>query len=111
MLLILFKYLILAIFGADKYLRPGKDDDRLLELLEADLSEFEGLSDDENEPETEQPDYFVDGHELPELPELVDVPELSSEEDSDPEFDMPLGEVRRRLVQRKNKNSWKKADR
>lgn len=36
----------MAIFGNKKYLRPDKDDDKLLQLLEADTSDLENLDED-----------------------------------------------------------------
>lgn len=50
----IFCFVIPAIFGEKKYLRPGIDDDVLLQLLEADSSDVEGFEDGEENDEFEE---------------------------------------------------------
>lgn len=81
----------------NKYLRPGRDDYRLLQLLMADGSVFEGDSKDNvdedlyREPTVEEDLDSEETHEK-ELLENTAEENLAtkSKRDSDPEFDIPV---------------------
>nr|CAH7761725.1 unnamed protein product [Callosobruchus chinensis] len=90
-----FKAKIDAIFGHKSYLRPGEDDEKLLQCLElSDLSDCGDTSDDDCEDFIEQDEHDMDHPELDR-----DVQELIFEHDSD---DEPLSELRKKLLQQKS---------
>ncbi|XP_050296322.1 piggyBac transposable element-derived protein 3-like [Anthonomus grandis grandis] len=112
--------LFLAIFGNDPYLRPGKDDDRLLQLLNADDSEFEGDSDDDEDgiinAETIG-ETIIEEEDLEETLETMDIIEDQIDEnqddydgDSDPEFDIPLSILKEKMSAKAKRMTWRKSD-
>lgn len=105
-----------AIFGKDKYLRPGKDDDRLLKLLNADDSEFEGGSDSSDNEDInvetvveEDLEKDISEQELENMAE--DGNEEENYDDSDPEWDIPLSTLRENMAAKPGRMNWKKSDR
>lgn len=90
----------LQCFGHKKFLKIGDDDNALLTLLEADNSDIDIFSDDENESDTE----------ITEVAGCVPPEESESDDDSDAE---PLINIKRRLDienQEVNRKRWKKMD-
>ncbi|XP_050300188.1 uncharacterized protein LOC126738790 [Anthonomus grandis grandis] len=109
-----------AIFGNDTYLRPGKDDDRLLQLLNADDSEFEGDSDDDEDgiinAETIG-ETIIEEEDWEETLETMDIIEDQIDEnqddydgDSDPEFDIPLSILKEKMSAKAKRMTWRKSD-
>ncbi|KYB24743.1 hypothetical protein TcasGA2_TC031786 [Tribolium castaneum] len=103
-----------AIFGNKKSLRPGVDDEKLLELLNADCSDID-ISDEENELDPEPEEIFNDElqNEQTEEEEANDQREEreDSEEDDDEDDLLPLSVVRDNLLVAQAQNSTSKAKR
>ncbi|KXZ75611.1 hypothetical protein TcasGA2_TC031081 [Tribolium castaneum] len=103
-----------TIFGNKKSLRPGVDDEKLLELLNADCSDID-ISDEENELDPEPEEIFNDElqNEQTEEEEANDQREEreDSEEDDDEDDLLPLSVVRDNLLVAQAQNSTSKAKR
>lgn len=98
-------FFVLDIFGRRTHLRPGEDDDKLLQCLEN--SDLE-LSDDDNDFNNVDEDFILQGPNLEDGPgNIFDVqePEVISDYDSDNE---PLSELKKRLDEQKAANDSKR---
>lgn len=100
----------IAIFGNKTHLRPGEDDEALLACL--DVSDIEGFDEDNDDSENEEPETVGNfGNQGPiEANAEQQAEEQSSDEsssDSDPEFDIPISELKNRY----GRKTWKKTER
>ncbi|XP_015840353.1 uncharacterized protein LOC107399163 [Tribolium castaneum] len=103
-----------AIFGNNKSLRPGVDDEKLLELLNADCSDID-ISDEENELDPEPEEIFNDELQNEQTEEEAAIDQREEREDSEEDDDeddlLPLSVVRDNLLVAQAQNSTSKAKR